>query len=290
MTLSIENEYLKAVIAERGAELQSLKSLESGKEYIWEGNPDLWGKHAPILFPIVGALKDDKYFYQGNEYSMPKHGLARINDFEVIKQETDKVSLVFQSSAETLKQYPFEFEFIVHYQLIEKSLLTTFEIVNKSNGRMFYSVGGHPAFKIPMEGNESFTDYHLNFEHENLLYNLPMKGNYVNFVNKQLQAMKNIVLDHKLFKNDVLVYESQGKNRIILENQNSTNRVTISYSNLPYFGLWTTYPKSAEFLCVEPWAGLPDDVNTSGNLTEKRGILTLEEGKRNLISFNIEIA
>lgn len=289
MTVTIENEYLTATIAEQGAELQSLKSKTTGLEYIWTGDPAYWGKHAPILFPIVGALKDDTYTHQGKTYSMPKHGLARINRFDVLHQSEAQVSLIFRSIPETKAQYPFDFELIVHYQLTENSLMTRFEVVNDGAEPMFYSIGGHPAFNVPLEAAHSFEDYQVIVKPEQTIFEIPMIGDYVDLKHKLPVKLNPLMLTHELFHDDVRIYESFGKNQITLESTNAQHKVTMTYDNLPYVGLWTTNPKAAPFLCIEPWAGIPDDVNASGELSEKAGIQELAAGTRTSSGFELTV-
>lgn len=289
MTVTIENEYLTATIAEQGAELQSLKSKATGLEYIWTGDPAYWGKHAPILFPIVGALKDGTYTYQGKTYSMPKHGLARISRFTVLQHNADQASLIFQSTPETKAQYPFDFEFIVHYQLTGNTLVTRFEVVNLGAETMFYAVGGHPAFNVPLEAAQNFDDYRMVFETEHAGFEIPMVGDYVDLAHKLPIQLDVINLNHELFAQDVRVYEIRGKNQLTLESTTGTHKVTMTYDAMPYVGLWTTYPQAAPFLCIEPWAGIPDDLETSGELSKKVGIESLTSGARASKGFELTI-
>lgn len=290
MTITIKNDQLTAIIAQQGAELQSLKSNATGTEYVWYGDPEYWGKHAPILFPIVGALKNDQYTYQGQTYSIPKHGLARISTFEVIEAAADHASLVFRSNDETKKQYPFDFEFIVHYRLEENRLVTEYETINKGAAEMYFSVGGHPAFNVPLAEGLAFEEYQLSFGPEKERFEIPMAGNYTDLTNKKaIDLAQGLPLTHQLFANDVVVYESQGENTITLSSEGSDRKLTMTYREMPYVGIWTPYPKEAPFVCIEPWAGIPDDVKTSSELTEKAGILKLAGNERRVIGFELTV-
>ncbi|MFV0557208.1 MAG: aldose 1-epimerase family protein [Enterococcus sp.] len=276
MAVTIENNQLIATIAERGAELQSLKSKETGIEYIWSGDPNYWGKHAPILFPIVGALKDNHYQYQGKTYSLPRHGFARDLDFTVVDQSEDKVSFSLRSSAETRANYPFEFELILSYELGGDGIVVKYQVRNESDEEMFFSIGGHPAFNVPLEEGLSFEDYYLSFSPKKSRLKLPLDGMYVNLEQRTLgQTNTNFALDHQLFKNDALIYETKGLNSIAICSEKSKHSVRLSYNNLPYVGIWSPYPKEAPFVCIEPWAGIADTQDASGNLIEKLGIQQL---------------
>lgn len=290
MTITIKNNQLTAVIAKLGAELQSLKSNATGTEYVWTGDSEYWGKHAPILFPIVGALKDDQYTHQGQTYSIPKHGLARISSFEILEQATDQVSLVFHSNEETKKQYPFDFDFIVHFRLTATGLVTEYETINKSTEEMYFSVGGHPAFNVPLEAGLHFEDYQLSFAPEKERFEIPMVGNYTDLANKKaVDLNQGLPLTHELFANDVVVYESAGENTITLASDKSDRQLTMSYHDMPYVGIWTPAAKASPFVCIEPWAGIPDDLNASGELSEKDGILRLAGKESRVIGFELNI-
>jgi len=165
----LENGILKVVIAPKGAELQSLVHTGSGIEYMWNGDPAYWAKRSPVLFPIVGSLKNNTYFYQGKSYKLPRHGFARDMEFEVEKQSPKAITFLLRSDTETKKNYPFDFEFRIRYQISGDELSTEYQVTNTGSGVMLFSVGGHPAFRLPLTGDTQFADYYLRFdETENL--------------------------------------------------------------------------------------------------------------------------
>ncbi|KAF1304781.1 MULTISPECIES: aldose 1-epimerase family protein [Enterococcus] len=276
MSIIIENDQLIAVIAEHGAELQSLKNKENQLEYIWKGDPEYWGKHAPLLFPIVGALKNDHYQYQGKNYTLPRHGFARNMDFEVVNHTAESVSFLLKSSEETRENYPFDFELYVHYELGGDGIQVRYEVINLSEEEMFFSIGGHPAFNVPLDPALSFEDYYLAFSPRKSRLILPLEGNYVNMDQRTLgQTNTNIGLTHELFKNDALIYETKGLNSISICSEKSPHGVTLTYNNMPYVGIWSPTPKEAPFVCIEPWVGIADTLDASGDLVEKLGIQQL---------------
>ena len=157
----IENAQLKATIRHQGAELVSLFHKEHQLEYMWKGDPAYWAKHSPVLFPIVGSLKENVYYFNNIAYEMARHGFARDSDFTEEQKESGRVDFLLISSSETKKNYPFSFEFRIHYSLHDNQLSVGYSITNKGKEEMYFSVGGHPAFAIPLSENTHYTDYYL---------------------------------------------------------------------------------------------------------------------------------
>ena len=264
MTVIIQNDQLIAEIAEHGAELISLKSKEHGLEYIWQGDPAYWGRHAPVLFPFVGRLKDDQYVYQGKTYQMGQHGFARDMDFEVIEHGQEMASFILRSTPETLEKYPFDFELVISYELGGDGITVHYQVAN---------IGGHPAFNVPLEEGLSFEDFYLAFSPLKSRLRLPLKGPFIDMDQKTLgQTNTNLALNRELFEQDALVFETRGLNAYAIRSEKSSHSVTLSYKDMPYVGIWSPYPKEAPFVCIEPWCGIADTVNSSGNLMEKVGI------------------
>ncbi|MDI1255241.1 MAG: aldose 1-epimerase family protein [Flavobacterium sp.] len=279
--MNITNNQLTATINPKGAELISLKST-SGKEYIWEGNPDFWGKHSPILFPIVGTLKNNQYHLGGKTYSLSRHGFARDIVFSVKETKADSVTFSLSSNKETLENYPFDFVFEIIYTLDENSLIISYEVFNKSEKIMFFSIGAHPAFALP----GSFEDYAIRFDNDEnpeyqLLDNdlLSSKTTFLPTENKQTK------LQYSLFENDALIFKKlQSKSLSILKKDNPLLKV--HFGHFPYLGIWTKI--NAPFLCIEPWFGHSDTVDTHGDFMQKQGIESIEINGNFNASFRIE--
>jgi galactose mutarotase-like enzyme len=278
----IKNTFLTATINSFGAELCSLKNNEN-KEYIWEGNPDFWGKHSPILFPIVGTLKNNSYQYNEIEYHLSRHGFARDMDFELVDKKENSVTFSIQSSEETLKVYPFIFELQIIYTLDKNSLNIEYKVMNNGKSKMPFSIGAHPAFALP--GN--FENYAIQFEKEESLEYYLLENDLISNKTKTLELQNKLVpLNYQLFKNDALIFKTLESNSVtILENSNPKLRV--NFNNFPSLGIWTKM--NAPFLCIEPWFGYSDTNENSGNLFEKEGIQILEENKTFRSEFSIEI-
>lgn len=283
MTTIISNAYLTATINSKGAELVSLQANETETEYIWDGNPEFWGKHSPVLFPIVGTLKNNSYSYNNQNYSLSRHGFAREMDFDLIHKTENSAVFSIQSSAETLKKYPFEFELQIIYSLEEKKLIIAYKVINKSQSKMPFSIGAHPAFTL----NENFEDYAIEFEKdEDLVYNL-LEDDLISNKTKILDKTENLIkLNYKLFKSDALIFKTlQSKSLSILKNRNPFLKV--HFHSFPHLGIWTKV--NAPFLCIEPWYGFSDTTDATGNLFEKEGIQIIEANEIFDSKFTIEI-
>lgn len=281
MNTTISNSTFKASIKHAGAELFSLKS--QNKEFIWERNPDFWGKHSPVLFPIVGTLKNNTYTISGQEYQLPRHGFARDMEFQLINQTENSATFSLQSSTETLKKYPFEFELQLIYTLKENTLDIEYRIINKNETKMPFSIGAHPAIALP--GN--FENYSLKFEKEEVLQFSLLKNDLVSDKTQILETEENSVpLNYKLFENDALVFKTLESNSLtILEN--SKPYIKVDFEDFPSLGIWTK--EQAPFICIEPWFGYSDTPGNSGDLFEKEGILILDANQTFTSKFSIEI-
>lgn len=282
MTTTIKNSILTAEIKHFGAELISLKT-NLNKEYIWEGNPQFWGKHSPILFPIVGTLKNNSFHHNEIEYHLSRHGFARDMEFELINATDNSTVFSIQSSEETLKVYPFEFELQLIYTLDENNLSIEYKAINNGKTAMPFSIGAHPAFALPNQ----FENYAIAFEKEEPLEYYLLEDDLISNQTKKLEVQnKQIPLTYELFKNDALIFKTlQSKSLTILENEDPILRV--NFEDFPSLGIWTKM--NAPFLCIEPWFGYSDTNKNSGNLFEKEGIQILESNETFHSKFSIEI-
>ncbi|MDI6051154.1 aldose 1-epimerase family protein [Flavobacterium sp. XS2P24] len=282
MTTIIKNSVLTAEIKHFGAELISLKT-NLNKEYIWEGNPDFWGKHSPILFPIVGTLKNNSFHHNRMEYHLSRHGFARDMEFELIDATENSATFSIQSSDETLKVYPFEFELQLIYTLDKNNLFIAYKVINKGKSTMPFAIGAHPAFALPNQ----FENYAIAFEKEEPLEYYLLEDDLISNNTKQLEVHnKQIPLTYDLFENDALIFKTlQSDSLTILENENPILRV--HFKDFPSLGIWTKM--NAPFLCIEPWFGYSDTNENSGNLLEKEGIQILKADETFHSKFSIEI-
>jgi galactose mutarotase-like enzyme len=279
---TITNATLTAQIKHIGAELCSLKDSRN-KEYIWNGNPLFWGKHSPVLFPIIGTLKNNSYQYNGIEYQMSRHGFAREMDFELIDRKENSATFSLKSTDETLKKYPFDFELHLIYTLENNSLKIEYKVFNTNDKKMPFSIGAHPAFDL----SGDFENYSLLFEKEEPVHYYLLEDGLISNSTNELPLDKNeLQLNYTLFENDALVFKKiTSKSITILEN--SKPFLKVRYSDFPDLGIWT--PPNAPFICIEPWFGYSDTVDQFGNIFEKEGIQILEANSTFHFAFSIEI-
>ncbi len=275
------NSNITAKINHNGAELYSLES--NNKEYIWEGNPVFWGKHSPVLFPIVGTLKENTYTYNSISYQLSRHGFARDTTFKLIEKKDDLAVFSIESNEDTKKVYPFEFELQLIYSLENNHLNISYKVINKGMGPMPFSIGAHPAIALPGK----FENYSIQFEKEEpLVYNL-LENDLISNAVKTLPTLDNrVALDYSLFENDALIFKNLKSNYLTIF-KNQIPMVRMHYEDFPHLGIWTKM--NAPFLCIEPWFGYSDSNESTGAILEKEGIQILESKTTFNAQFSIEI-
>lgn len=280
-TTTLSNSNLTAKINPIGAELFSLES--NNKEYIWEGNPAFWGKHSPVLFPIVGTLKNNTYSYNKINYHLSRHGFARETEFKLLDKKDNSAIFSIESNPNTLKVYPFEFELQLIYTLEENFLHIEYKVINKGNVQMPFSIGAHPALSLP--GN--FENYSIEFEKEEpLVYNL-LETDLISNKTKTLATVDNkVALNYPLFENDALIFKTLKSNYLTIY-EHEKPLIRMHYEDFPDLGIWTKM--NAPFLCIEPWFGYSDSIENTGNIMEKEGIQILEPKATFESKFSIEI-
>jgi galactose mutarotase-like enzyme len=289
MNYEIKNKFIEAKINSFGAELNSLKRVDTNLEYLWQGNPQYWNRHSPVLFPIVGRLKDDSYFYKNKKYSMTQHGFARDNEFLLTKQTDNYLEFKLENNEKSLEIYPFLFELYIGYELVDNKIIISYKVKNNSNEKMLFSIGAHPAFNWALNENEKKEDYFLEFENikEIKRYFLNDKGLVYESANLEIKENK-MFLTEKLFQQDALVFNDINIKNITLKNINNQNFVKVNFDNFTYLGIWSK-PTGAPFICIEPWYGVADDINTNQNIENKKGMISLEKYEVFSTSYNIEL-
>lgn len=285
---TIQNTKLKASFNELGAELVSLINLETGKEIIWEGNADFWSGQSPVLFPTVGALKDDKYIFKGKTYELPRHGFARKRVFAAKKSSESEIIFELKSDEESIKIYPFQFSLEIKYTLVENKLTVSYQVKNLSEKEMYFSLGAHPGFAIDTENGLNYSDYEIVFSDDEKLEIHPLADNLISNETKIIELEnKTLPLSYELFSKDALVMTTMKSKKLLLQNSKNNQKVIFSFSNFPYFGIWAA--KNADFVCLEPWQGIADLENHNQELTEKFGILKLDKNEDWKADWAVEI-
>jgi galactose mutarotase-like enzyme len=275
----LENEVLKVEVVSKGAELQSVVNKVFGIEYLWNGDPVFWAKRSPILFPIVGSLKNNMYKYLGRSYQLPRHGFARDMDFLVEKQNPKEITFLLRSNEETKTNYPFDFEFRIRYQLLGDELSTEYLVSNTGNGILLFSVGGHPAFRLPLTADTRFSDYYLRFDERENLPRWPISKE--GLIQPQpvpvLADSDRLNLQKSLFYQDALVFKYPASSVISVLSGKTPHGIEFHTGEFPFLGIWSA--KDADFICLEPWCGIADSVQTDQQLEHKEGIEKTAPGK-----------
>lgn len=274
----LQNDFVKVWIKPKGAELKSLVSKKTGLEYLWDANPRYWGKSSPVLFPVVGSLKNDSYRFRGESFELSRHGFARDRIFEVESKSAERAVFLLKSDDETLRVYPFDFEFRLIYTLENHSLITTYTIKNVGTGDMYFSVGGHPAFALPIQPEHLYTDYYLEFNGDSNPDRWLLDESGLLNGEKETIILDNgkLPLAKELFNDDGLVFKGLGSDQIAIRNHKNETALLFKFKDFPFFGIWAA--KEAPFVCLEPWCGVADSVDHNQDLTQKEGINQLAAG------------
>ncbi len=281
MIVTITNSQLTATINTLGAELISL--VKNNINYIWNIDETYWNKTSPVLFPIVGRLKNDSYSFNGEKYQLPRHGFARNMEFSFDKKSDSQVIFELNETEETKAIYPFSFKLLMAYTLMENELVIEYFVRNQSDEVLPFSIGAHPAFAI----SDKLENYSLQFNAADTFETHHLENESFNGKTTLVDAKNNtITLNYALFEKDALVFKQLNSNEVTLKN-NDKAILKVNYDHFPYLGIWTK--QNAPFLCIEPWCGLADAINHNGNLTEKEGINHLPAGEDFLRAIRIEI-
>jgi galactose mutarotase-like enzyme len=273
--ITLENDILTAKVLSKGAELFSIVNKQTGLQYMWNADPAFWAKTSPILFPIVGTLGDDTFLYKNREYKLSRHGFARDTEFEVKRSGNMDAAFSITSTPESLMKYPFDFQLKVKYELEGNSLSVKYIVHNKGVETMYFSIGGHPAFKVPLMDGTNYEDYFLLF---NKVENTPrwpissnglIKPSPVNFLNNS----DKMQLTKGLFYEDAIVLKHLRSDCISVRSDVHEHGLDFHFEGFPFFGIWAA--KNANFVCLEPWCGIADSVNHDKELTTKEGIENL---------------
>jgi len=289
MPVTIANERFEALIAEQGAELKGLRERATGTDYIWPGDPLWWSGSAPVLFPIVGGLKDGKYRHGGAEYSLPQHGFARRSLFTAAAATDRSAAFELASNPETRRQYPFDFLLRVTFVLEPGGLAVQYDVRNTGAGPMFFSIGSHPAIRVPFAGGQ-LENYYLHFsEEEGAERHFFDNGLILDKTASAFDSSRHIYLRLDLFDQGVMIFKGLRSRVITIRNGANPRAVSLVTGGAPYLGVWGK-PGRCPFLCLEPWYGLPDSPAATGELSQKEGIIRLEEGGVFTSTYRIEIS
>jgi galactose mutarotase-like enzyme len=269
----LKNNSLTVSINSFGAELSSV--IKNNIEYIWQANPDVWARHAPVLFPIVGKLKEGNYSYQNNYYSLSQHGFARDIEFICIEQTESKLVFELTASENLLKLFPFHFSLQITYSIDNDVLKTEYSVFNPDNTNLHFSIGAHPAFNCCLNLEDTFEDMELIFPSKNELIINTLNDGLIKPQTKQVQLTNNrLAITKELFDNDALVMMNNQIDDVYLLSKKSQLGVKMTCKHWPYFGIWTK-KHTNQFICLEPWYGIADIESSNGDFEKKEGIITV---------------
>lgn len=294
--MKISNRYLSAEISLHGAELVSLKRLDSGEELIWTACPDYWARHAPMLFPIVGKVWNGRFLADGREYPMSQHGFARDMDFTVTGQSRCSVTLVLESDAATLKAYPYPFRLEATYSLRGTVLSVQWKVINTGKDRMYYQIGAHPGFNLRDFHKDDFIHGYFRLVSgsqpvQDVIIGLLTPDGYrsdrAGMLNLDSDAM--LPLTPGLFAGDALVLEEHQIDQVVLYDKTCTPYIAVKTVDAPVWGLWSPPAKNAPFVCIEPWMGRCDYAGYDGDISGRDYMNSLESGADSTFKYRIAV-
>ncbi len=274
--IHLQNGQLSISIHPDGAELRSLKHHD--REYLWSGDPVYWGKYSPVLFPIVGTVKGNRYTHDGQSYSLPRHGFAREKTFAVEQSGVNKARFTLSDDEATRAVYPFSFRFHLTYELQGARMILTYTVENPGEEDLFFCLGAHPAFAVPLAPGLVYEDYHLEFSEPETAGRWELEGGLLKTTpTPYLSGIIRIPLSKELFSRDAIVLKGLRSSTLVLASDKDPHGVRFSIEGWPHLGLWAA--PGADFLCIEPWQGHADHVDDDPDIRQKEGVVLVEPGR-----------
>lgn len=281
MRYTLENDKLKVEVDSFGAELKSVRSKGSGREYMWNGDKQFWGRTSPVLFPFVGSMKNKEYIYKGKHYPMGQHGFARDMEHEAESVSDTVIWFALRSSEETLAKYPFAFCLKIGYELTDNQVKVMWKVENPAGETMYFSIGAHPAFNCPLYGEPDKSGYGIYFGGVNEIHH------HGNTLDTGLAVKEDLILPLKdgwteitpdFFDRCTYMIEGNQTGEVALVDPEGNHYVTVKFDT-PLFAVWSPEKKNAPFVCIEPWYGRCDGVDFEGTLEEREYTNVLPAGE-----------
>lgn len=293
MIFTLSNEAVEIKVDSFGAELKSLVAMDTGVQYMWEGNPVYWKRTSPVLFPLVGSLKDGRYIYNKKEYKMSQHGFARDMEFELVSQAGDEIWFSLLYNEETLLKYPFKFRLEIGYKLLGRSVNVMWRVANVDDKEMYFSVGGHPAFRCPLNEGDARSDCYVRFSGVDsvLSHSIVADGLVGEKYAVYEPCDEFLPINDDLFNDDALIIEESGISEVSLAGMDKKSYLTVKF-DAPVFGVWSPVKKDlppASFVCIEPWYGRCDSTGFEGELCDREYGNRLAAGEVFAAEYTIEI-
>lgn len=278
MIYTIKNDKIEVSVEDLGAQMRSIKDAE-GKEYLWQGDEKYWNGSAPNLFPYIARLTEGKYTLRGKTYEMPKHGFLRNSVLKLKEKTQTKMVFSLKDSEETYKMYPYHFEIKVKYELFENELKVSYNVTNKDKKVMYFGIGGHPGFQVPIEKELSFEDYFIEFANGTDMKRVGMSEDCFVMGNEEafpLEENRRLSLRHNLFDDDAIILKD-APSRVALASEKGSVRIEMETSHLGYLGIWHKPASDAPYVCIEPWSSLPSRKDIVEDLEKQDNLVSLKQ-------------
>ena len=286
----IKSEHLQVEISSLGAQVMSIKDKE-GLEYLWQGDPQFWAERFLVLFPYVARMSEGGYTYKGKTYHMDLHGFAKDTIFQVIKQEENKIVFFMEDSPVTRTQFPFEFGFEITYEVVEAKLWITYQVQNRGMEKMYFGIGGHPGFRVPLHDDEKFTDYMIQFPLDKSMTQIELNEEHFRTGKTfpyDFPANGQLHLTHELFDDDAINLTDLS-HKLSLSLKNGKEIIRMEFPDVDYLGIWHTQRKKPNFVCIEPLASLPSRCDRIEDFSTHDNLIGLEQQETYLNRWNIEV-
>lgn len=291
MVISLRRGGAGLAVDETGAELVSY--VRDGVEFVWSGDPAVWSGHAPVLFPIVGALRDDTVRIGGTICHMKRHGFARRSRFTRLPAGENSLAFELVPTDDTRRQYPFEFRLRITHTLTEDGFATAYEVRNEDSRPMPFALGGHQSIRCPLREGESFGDYEVVFgeaeEHPAMLLDQTGLVDPHSRVPVLAPDGRTLPLRYETFDRDALIFPHIRSRRVTLRAREGGASVTMRFDGFCDFGIWTPVGKQAPFICLEPWQGMAAVAGETGRFEDKPDIVTLAPGEIYRAGYRVDV-
>ena len=300
----LENDFLRVSISPQGAELTSLFNKQTNTEHLWQADPTVWGWYAPNLFPVVGGCQNNQILIDRQAYPMERHGFARKSLFSISTSTETSVRFTLSDSDQTRAVYPYRFMFGVEYALDGPALTVTYTVENTDDKAVFFSIGAHPAFAVPMHPGEKYDDYFLEFHEDTAsldedadslaegtasleTHRLSSAGLFTGETTPLEMDGSRLWLGDFLFNQDALVFKELASKKVTLRHKKHSEAITVSFADFEYLGIWSK--PGAAFVCIEPWLGCADSESAPVDFSRKEGIQEVAEEETFTASFVITV-
>lgn len=279
MITKLQNEHISIEVNSLGAELWSLKKIDNDFEYLWQGDKKYWGNRSPVLFPTVGAVKNSKFIVNNIEYPLGNHGFALKSEFVLIEETKTKLVYSLKSNSEIIKMYPFQFELLLSYTLTESSVTIDYKVKNIDTSEIYFQLGTHPGFNIPLDKNLTLNDYYIDFNKLEDCKRLFFDEANLTITNKDGNGLKGqkLNLENEYFYEGAAIFRNIKSDELLLKSDKGERFVKFNFNKFPALGVWQK--PDAPYICIEPWHGISDDDNYTGEFKDKEMIITLDKSE-----------